>query len=124
MPLPLIIAIPVVSRPVGNTAIPSTAVPTGAISMTVDLDFTAWTNPVATLTIALERSEDGGVTWVPAGGLFGLHPNASGQFVGRSGQVLTHGGVFVTWPPNTTHLRGTVTISGASIVTGGTVTVN
>jgi len=122
MPLPLTVTIPANTYQVGSTAIAPTAVPTGASSLTITLDAMNWTNPLSRLDLAMEMSTDGGVTWI-GGGAFGMQPNAQGQFVAKT-TIVTTVRAFFPWPATITHLRGTLTISGAAIQTSGTVIVN
>lgn len=117
------IPIPAKTYNVGSVQIPPTAVPAGSSSMTIVLDVTQWTNPASVLSVAMEMSTDGGVTWV-GGGAFTTHPNANGQFPGKSGAPLSTIMSFWSWPSSVTHLRGTVTITGTPIQTSGTITVN
>lgn len=119
----LTITIPTATYNVGSATIPTSTVPAGATSMDVLFNVTNWTNPDSRLTIALEISLDNQATWV-GGGSSMTHCGADGTFRGKNGEVLTSILASFSWPSGVTHLRGTLTITGASINTGGTVTVN
>jgi hypothetical protein len=109
---------------VGQQNIPQRSVPAGTSRMVMTLDVTNWTNPAAQLSITLEFSNDGGVTWFPGGGVSGLGPNANGQFISPRGQPLTTVKVLdVNWPADVTDMRGSITISGGSIQTGGSIDI-
>ena len=123
MALPTVLNIPNRHSQVGVTEIPSRPVEPGAAKLTIVLDVTNWTNPVSILSIAMEFSENGGSTWTP-GGAFTTNCGADGTFRGKNNEVLTQITANWAYPPSVTHLRGTITIGGATIRTSGTATVS
>ena len=116
------VTIPKRNYQTGQSEIAPTVVPLGSTQLQITLDVTDWTNPASILSMAMEKSEDDGVTWT-GGGAFTSQPNANGQFIGKNGNVLTNLKTSFSWPSTVTRIRGAITISGATIRTGGTVTV-
>jgi hypothetical protein len=108
---------------IGSQTIASSPVPVGATQLLLIMDAANWTNPLSILDIAMELSLDNGVTWQP-GGRAPMQCRPDGTFRGPAGTILTEAKSSFSWPAGVTHARGTVTIRGASIQTGGTVEVN
>lgn len=108
---------------VGTTTIPAQTVPVGSTLLTVTLTTANWTNPASSLLVEMELSLDGGVTWM-GGGAGDAQCEADGTFRDRDGTILPTTVMSWSWPANTTHIRGTFTVSGASINTGGTVEIS
>lgn len=113
MPLPLVVTIPNGNYKVGSSSMAQSVVPPGSSQLTLALDTSQWTNPVQQLTISLEQSQDGGATWAGGGSWTAV------------GDALPNPVVSAfQWEPTVTHLRGTITITGAAIHTNGTITVS
>lgn len=119
----LTITIPLNLYNVGSQPIASSPVPVGAVEMMITLATAAWINPVAMMDIAMEFSLDNESTWLP-GGRAPMQCRPDGTFRGPGGTILTETKARFSWPSGVTHARGTVTITGASITTGGTVDIN
>lgn len=119
----LTITIPTSTYAVGSASIPESAVPAGSTELVVTFNVTNWTNPASQLTISMELSTDGKASWV-GGGASSTQCGADGTFRGKDGTVLTTIAAKWSWPAGVTHVRGAVSIAGASINTGGTVVVN
>jgi len=119
----LTVPIPDNTYQVGSAPISAQAVPAGAVQMVCTFATVNWTNPLAALHIALEVSRNNQATWT-GGGESTTACGSDGLFHNRSGGVLSTISSEFTWPSGVTHLRGTVTISGAAIHTNGTVVVN
>ena len=113
MPLPLVVNIPNGNYQVGTSQIAQATVPAGATKMQIAIDTSQWTNPIQILTISLDQSSNNGATWAGGGSWTAtgdnLPPTVTSTF---------------QWPPSVTHLRGTVTVSGATIHLSGTITVS
>lgn len=108
---------------IGSQNVASSPVPVGARQLLLIMDAVNWTNPLSILDIAMEFSLDNQVTWLP-GGRAPMQCRADGTFRGPGGTILTEARASFSWPDGVTHARGTVSISGASIQTGGTVEIN
>lgn len=108
---------------IGSQPIAAAPVPVGAKQLLLILDAVNWTNPLSILDIAMEFSLDNQASWLP-GGRAPLQCGADGTFRGPRGTILTEARASFSWPTGVTHARGTVTITGASIQTGGTVEIN
>jgi len=107
---------------VGVNVIPEQIVPLGVTRAEIALDTANWTNPASRLLLALEESYDGGATWM-GGGAVDMQPREDGTFRDRTGAILATATAAFTWRPGATHIRGSFTIVGASIRTGGFVEV-
>jgi hypothetical protein len=123
--MPKKITIPLATYGTGSVPIASTLIPGSVTSVTVTLDVGVWTNPLARLTLRLEKSEDGGKTWTGGGVPFeDVGPNSAGVFLGKNGLPRTIIVGFFTWPSTVTHVRGTLQIAGGTIRTVGSVEIN
>jgi len=107
----------------GSSPIDVAPVPAGAVALKLTLDVTNWTDPLTIVDIAMEFSLDNQVTWLP-GGRAPLQSRPDGTFRGTHGNILTEVTSWFCWPTGVTHARGTVSVSGANVRTGGTVEVN
>ena len=104
-------------RNAGTYSFTGQAVAQGIIGVAYTIDVSQATDPLPTLSGALEGSLDNGTTWTPAGA-FGRPAGPKG--LDRAGQPLTSlGGVFAGGPfwsassnPNR-QLRGSATLGGA-----------
>lgn len=122
--MPKTVTIPTATYTTGMAPIASTKILGGVQSATITLDVSAWTNPLARLTLRLEKSEDGGTTWTGGGVPFeDVGPNSAGVFPGKDGLPRTSIAGFFTWPTTVTHMRGTVQMTGGTIRTGGSVDI-
>ena len=119
----LTVVIPDNTYQIVTSPISAQAVPTGAVQMVCTFATVNWTNPLSQLKIALDISLDNQATWV-GGGASTMSCGADGLFHGRGGVVLSSVMAQFSWPDGVTHLRGTVTVSGAAIHTDGTVVIN
>lgn len=108
---------------IGSASIDQAVVPVGARQLVLTFNTANWTNPAARLVIALELSMDNGVTWT-GGGATDMACRADGTFRDRTGAILSTVSASFTWPANVTHLRGSLTVEGASIRTSGSIEVN
>lgn len=107
----------------GTSTIAQTAVPVGKTRMRLILDTANWSDPAAILDIAMEYSQDGGVSW-SSGGRAPLQCRPDGTFRSPLGVILAQVTADFSWPSGVTHARGDVNIIGAAIRTGGTVEVS
>jgi len=106
----------------GVQTIPGSAVPPESTRMTLTLDVTNWSVPTVVVDVAMELSQDGGVSWRP-GGRAPLQCRSDGTFRSPIGEILTQVTAQFSWPSGVTHARGTVVITGNSVRTGGTVEI-
>ena len=108
---------------IGTASIDQAVVPAGATSLVLTFATGNWTNPASRLVITMELSTDNGATWT-GGGATDMACRADGTFRDRLGNILPTVSASFTWPPNVTHLRGSLTVEGASIRTSGSIEVN
>jgi hypothetical protein len=109
--------------PPGTTTIADTVINQGFRMVRLTLDRTNWTNPAATVNAAFDFSSDGGKTWqsnwcsvTAAGGPFKpSNPSMIRTCYCHAATASCDGA------KTANHIRGTITISGASITTGGSV---
>lgn len=112
------------SLPEGATVIPKTAVPANATSATLTLGRcttgapTLWPNVTTTVSIALEVSYDGGVTFLPGGGF-----TASGGIFVRRGVESDFTTAIFGYSIHPTHIQGTVTVTNGPMVTTVSIAV-
>ncbi len=113
------------SLPSGATVIPQTAVPANVTSATLTLTrcTTAtpdvWASISTTLALALEASYDGGVTFLPGGGMTA----EGGVALRRGAESPSTVGIFSYGAPPT-HIQGTVTVANGPLVTTVTLAVS
>ena len=116
------IIIPSNTYQVGTALINSAVVPGEAVQAQITLDVSLWTDPAARMDIALEQSLNNGSSWVP-GGATTWQPRLDGTFRSK-GQILTSVVATFQWQAGVTNVRGSISISGASVPTSGTVVVS
>lgn len=124
-----VIVVPHGTYQVGTRIFGPVAVPVGLTNATVAFDRGEWTSQSTTITLNIDLSLDGGVTW-------NLHPDADPFPVGmeaEGGVALDKNGVPYTQSSRSAPLpqpgssqrmvRGFITVAGGPITTTGTLTV-
>lgn len=104
----------------GEYTFPASNIPLGISQATLSLNRTDWTNPASKVNFKFERSQDNGVTWLPAGSFTA----EGGVLIGRDGQVATASSATFDFPEpanQTRKVRGTLTVSGVAFKTDGTL---
>ena len=117
------INIPTRNNQIGSNIIPAQTVPAGVTSASFSFDTANWTNSSSRLVIALEVSYDNQATWV-GGGSSDMQSRPDGTFRDRTGAIMPTVTATFTWANGATHVRGSYTVEGASIQTGGSVDLN
>jgi len=129
-----IIVLPQGTYPVGSRTLGPAAIPTGVTSASLALDGTAMTNAALSLSLTLDLSLDGGVTWASTSPSQATDPFPVNVPDMRGGQLDRTGAARATYyisvwgipaPTNPNRqVRAQVTISGVSLTTKGTLTLN
>ena len=113
--------------PDGTFSIPSTpfGIPSQRLQIDLARDTTAtptfWTNVSTVVDVALEVSYDGGNTWLGGGSFAG---SAGGIALDKNGNQLANSTLICTYVSPPDYVRGTIVVSGPSLVTQITVSVS
>ena len=128
------IVLPQGTYAIGSRTLGPVTIPTGVSSASLALSGTSMTNAALSLSLTLDLSLDGGVTWASTAPSHATDPFPVKVADMRGGQLDRSGAARATYyisvwgipDPNNVNrqVRALVTISGTSLTTQGTLTLN